>query len=748
MMYHSQLKLSILFLLFTLSACSDSVNLSEKERNAVSQSFLTEQAALDIYNARTLSITGKIQDSTSLAIANATVNIVDTNTSFTTPANGNFTMTNLPRKNILLEVNAPGFRSEKIPVFMQHPVSTTTITIPTIILNNDSATSARMLFGGDVAFGRRFLDPDETTARDAVPLDNPDALILASNPEPGTRNVIKELRPYYQEADWGVFNFETPVTDSPTTPHPTKDYVFFTLPGSLPAIKWLGVDYVSGGNNHVYDYLETGVIDTINNLNLAGIPFSGAGLNSAQAFAAYRQTIKGSPYSFLSMTSINGRKHEVNYVAEAAKGGAADLSIDADVSVAIQGEINAGQIPIVQYHSGDEYSFEPTSYVQNRIQLAADENVPLVVIHHPHVAQGIGVFDNTYVILGLGNLAFDQARVETMLGVMARVDLTGGSVEDIRLLPVYLESFAPKLITGRLAHDFLRRLGEFSHSYGALLYPYNGQGWVSFTPTDRVAIDRTVTIDVDIPASGSTVVDLRSYLQWGESLYSVKSSRQVMMQAGRDLMQHGDFEDWDKDSDFNEAARWDTNDTSRFICISHAFRDTTALCTVRKSVHNDDTVAAFRNRIRVMGDAQNTPNKNLSLFGYHKADNAGRISIISQYYASFGELEFGEEEVLTHAGGSFNWQVFNRDLNMPADVFSAPDKDARALRIFIHQSPPAAGEGLAVFDELAIIAWEDNIASDQLLQTPHMKDFLKVSGTEGNLKLILKMRKYVPAASQ
>jgi len=739
-----------------LSACSDVTNLSEEERKATPQAVIDEQALLENYNTTPIDLTGRVQSESGVPVVNALIQIVGSALTASSNASGDFSLTGLNRRNVLLQISAAGFRIEYIPVYLQQPVTINSTALPTIVLSHDTDSRARLLFGGDVAFGRRFLDIDESTPLNQVPPDDSDALIQAGNPDPGTRAVLSELRPYYQEADLGVFNFETPVTDTPITPHQEKDFVFFTLPGSLPAISWLGVDYVSMGNNHVYDYLEGGVSDTINHLNNAGIPFAGAGLNSNDAFAAYRSSLKSNNYGFLAMTSIGGFQHSNNYVAEAAKGGAANLTKDADVIAAIQGEQAAGHIPIVQFHTGDEYIFEPTDYVLSRIQLATNENVPLAVLHHPHVAQGVGLFGNTWAVLGLGNLAFDQARLETMLGVMARVDMNADNVEQIRMLPVYLEAYSPKLISGRLAHNFLRRLGEFSHAYGGLLYPYNGQGWVSMVPTDRAVVDRSINITVNIPASdsasgsgsGSTVVDLREVLQWGESLYSVNTTASVTLQQGRDLMQHGDFEDWDKDADVNEVARWDHSGDSRLICQSHAYKGNAALCLMRKSVNFDDTVAAFRNRIRVMGDAHDLPNKDLSLFGYYKGSNSGAMSIVSRYYASFGDLEFGEEVALQHPGGTFSWQAFNRRLNMPADVFSNGELDARALRVFIHQSPPASGEGLAVFDELAVIAWENTITSAQFLDVPHAKDFLKVSGSAGTVQLSLQLRKFVPSASQ
>lgn len=448
------------------------------------------------------------------------------------------------------------------------------------------------------------------------------------------------------------------------------------------------------------------------------------------------------------MTSVSGSQHTQTYVADAIKGGAADLREDADVVAAIQNEQVAGYIPIVQYHTGQEYTYEPTDFVLDKIQLAVDNNVPLLIAHHPHIAQGVGLINNTVAILGLGNLAFDQARLETMFGLVARVDMNGGLVEQVRLLPVYLENFAPQLISGRLGSNFLRRIGEFSHAYGALVYPYNGQGWVDLG-ADAVRLERTVNIDVSIPASGSTVIDLRAWAQDDESLLELNTASVLTIQMGRDLFGHGDFEDWDNDAQQLDAARWDVSSSSRYLCLSHAYRGTAGLCSVRSSSNSSASVTPNRNRIRVMGDALDMPIKDLTLFGYFKGDNAGPITLRTRYFASVGDLVFGEEDAVTHPGGSFDWQPFIGDLNMPAEVPVAPGQvagefNARALRIFIMHSPPASGDALAAFDELAVIGWEDEITPAVQVQIPHAKDFLRVSGTPGTHQLTLTFGRHVP----
>ena len=163
------------------------------------------------------------------------------------------------------------------------------------------------------------------------------------------------------------------------------------------------------------------------------------------------------------MTSVSGGDHKIDYVASDTKGGAADLTDSDAVTEAIVCEVDAGRIPIVQLHTGKEYTHAPTSYAQDRFSLTHEAGARLIVGHHPHVAQGVGLMDGgVLVVHSLGNFAFDQARLETMLGLAARVDLAGGEVVRARLIPLYVEDFRPRPVGGELADRFLRRLGEVS----------------------------------------------------------------------------------------------------------------------------------------------------------------------------------------------------------------------------------------------------------------------------------------------
>lgn len=510
-----------------LIGCSSGYEETTEERST--QSFNDvfneyEQAFQDNFFAQPISLTGKVVSTDNVNIASAELTVTDEVQGFsvvtTTDENGRFSLNDLKRHIVSLNVTADGYLPETLIVNLKRDEATQEFDLPSIILAPSDSIN-RMVFGGDTAFGRRFLDPDETTPVNQVPADNPEALIQASDPEPGTREALQWIKPHYEAADLSVVNLETPVTAQPTTPHPEKSFVFFTLPESIGGLQWLGVDYVSLGNNHVYDYLEQGLTTTLNNLDSYGMAHSGAESSSRavsssrvvssieKAFAPYQTELGGTTYGLISATSVSGDQNEINYVAGDSKGGAADLRETDILQRVIERQNAVGKVPIVQLHTGKEYTFEPSSYALRRLNEAADFGAALVVAHHPHVAQGVGKHKGVYQLHGLGNLAFDQARLETMLSQIGRVDMQAEQVNQIRMIPVYLKDYRPRLIGSELADRFLRRIGEYSRSYGIYLAPYNGQGWVLDQKEPAKHETREVTQTLTIPDSGELIVDLR-----------------------------------------------------------------------------------------------------------------------------------------------------------------------------------------------------------------------------------------------
>ncbi len=62
-----------------------------------------------------------------------------------------------------------------------------------------------------------------------------------------------------------------------------KKYLYRVEPAAIGAWKWLGLDIVNLANNHVLDYRQKGLLDTVAALDRAGIEHVGAGRDAASA---------------------------------------------------------------------------------------------------------------------------------------------------------------------------------------------------------------------------------------------------------------------------------------------------------------------------------------------------------------------------------------------------------------------------------------------------------------------------------
>lgn len=650
-------------------------------------------------------------------------------------------------RNRYLQLRKTGYRDEFL-VASAAAQPGDSADLPDVYLHADDGAEMRLLFAGDVAFGRRYFDPlaeNRVTALPAVAT----GLIHPATAESDTKSVLRLFRPLFQSADFASVNLETVVTDNPATPHPYKPFVFFTLPASLPALQWLGVDYVGTGNNHVYDFLQPGIIDTLQSVAAAGFPHSGAGLNEEEAFAAYETTIRGTTTHWLAATSIDGSEYPITYVAEGAnKGGAANANNEARLRNALDAA-NPAHTIIAQVHGGTEYTFEPTAYIRGRMDLIAQNGADLVVSHHPHVAQGVGRTNNTWLLHSLGNFAFDQNRVETMLGIAARVDLLGKQTRAIRLIPVYLKEFVPTPVGGAIANRLFRRLSEHSDA-GVYVVPYWGQGWVSNDLSVWRRDTRTLDMEIDIGDSGVAVADLRRHVHSDEFLSEIAADPALSLQAGHDLFGFGDFEDDDSDALDFDATHWDVTSANATVCARAAYAGRAGLCSAHSAGNRDDTVVALRVRVRVDGDATNTPEKDLTLVAYVRGRNAGPVHIVTRYLASTEVKEFGENTIVNVNGGDYDWKMLDTDIPMPADTRlpgSVPEIDEpRAIRVFLRHSPPRLNGGEAQFDEIAIVSWKDK----QSLTTAwanaryNTTDFLKVYGAPGRHTLHLAIQRWVP----
>lgn len=230
------------------------------------------------------------------------------------------------------------------------------------------------------------------------------------------------ITPLVSAADVAVCHMEVPI--SPDNSH-ISGYPAFSAPAeTAAAMAATGFDGCSTASNHSIDRGFTGVIGTLESLDLWGLAHAGTGRTPEEAFAPAWYDAAGIKVAHLSYT------YGTNGIPLPSDAPWSVRLIDPAVIVADAQQVRSegAEVVVVSMHWGTEYQADPNE--QQRA--VADEvtrsgAVDLVVGHHAHVPQPAERVNGKWVLFGLGNLVSNQTsgccKPGVQDGVIATVNL-------------------------------------------------------------------------------------------------------------------------------------------------------------------------------------------------------------------------------------------------------------------------------------------------------------------------------------
>lgn len=704
--------------------------------------FDGSEAAFDTKYANTpVSLGGVVVDRSGQPVAGATIRVLAfgvgaTNAGriTTTDASGAFSLSNLVRRSVLLKISRTGYYSEIVPVDLQRPIDEATTSAGALTMTRTKAGRARLVFVGDTMFGRRFTDADE----DGVQGEAGD-LIRPGSRAADAAAIVAYVRDAIGSADYAVANLECAVTAAPDTPHPYKSYTFYSHPDTLAGLVHAGIDGVDLGNNHVFDYLGAGVWDTINAVSEYDLDWTGAEMDEQAAQdTTIRTELRGVPLALQGFSALRSDgSTQTPYLLVARdpdKAGALEAS-NANMFDFLDAEAgDSFAVPMI--HGGSEYSRFPIDSMRARFVDLAAGGAGLVVAHHTHTPHGIGLVDAAggprFVLMSLGNFIFDQSTFETTQSMIAVVDVDatpgGFEVARVELLPVHVEDYVPKLLSGTGLLRLARQLGHLSSHLpltpsnssqpdglrGATVIPAGQRALALRSPAQYATVSTQEALSVTV-SGGATAPIAYARSGPGDSLAAVKTGVSAAAEYGRDILLYGDFEDTDVDGAFSEGFSWGQT-TSRYVQNSVVRSGVAAAVLLRKS-SNVSTIEMPNTRTLPVA-----PGDRLTIRGYVRGDNAGTFQVRTRFYGASGAV-IATHDRYTRSAGSYGWTQFTASFTAPTN--------ARDLRIYLRQTPPKSGEGRAFVDDLAVVLW-DGKASDAKaganVLAPNSYDFVRFTG--------------------
>ncbi|TVY08235.1 CapA family protein [Paenibacillus cremeus] len=270
----------------------------------------------------------------------------------------------------------------------------------------------------------------------------------------------QNVQPYLSEPDITIANLETPVTENGTPQD--KEYVYKTNPQYLPALKDSGVDVVNLANNHSMDQGELGLVDTLQHLQSVELPFVGAGMNEAEAFAPVYIEKNGIKVAVLGFSRV---VPEGSWYAGLRKPGLATTYDPTKALKAIQLAKQNADLVVVIAHWGIEREDTPEKYQVNLAHQYIDSGADLVIGGHPHVLQGFEAYNGKWIAYSLGNFIFTTNGVpKTWETLILQADCTQEAACSMSIVPVLTKYASPTPMEAEAGAKLIQRLNAINRN--------------------------------------------------------------------------------------------------------------------------------------------------------------------------------------------------------------------------------------------------------------------------------------------
>ena len=255
--------------------------------------------------------------------------------------------------------------------------------------------------------------------------------------------------------DLRVVNLETAVTTSEDQ-WPEKGIHYRMHPDNIPCLTAAGIDCCVLANNHVIDWGYSGLLETLQSLERAGLATAGAGRNqkTAEAPAVFTLPGKGRVLVFAFGHASSGVSDEWQASVDAP-----GLSVLPDLSEATVAEVRAriaiaarrpGDLVVASIHWGGNWGYEvPRAHRTFARRLIEEAGVHLVHGHSSHHPRGIEVHKGRLILYGCGDFlndyegisGYEAFRDDLALMYFVTLDPHKGQLVRLDMTPLQIKRF-------------------------------------------------------------------------------------------------------------------------------------------------------------------------------------------------------------------------------------------------------------------------------------------------------------------
>ena len=244
------------------------------------------------------------------------------------------------------------------------------------VLQPDGSVIVTLTAVGDVTIGRNVQHSGSSIFEKELKKQNDDVNFIFRN--------VKDI---FEGDDVTIVNFEGVLADTYTVPSNKRnnEFLFLGKPGYARALTENSVEMATIENNHINDFGEQGVTDTISALEGAGVAWA-----NADHMAVYQT--QGLRIGLLAYQTLNQP-----FTSDELK-----VMVDEDITAARK----TCDLVVVYFHWGNELDYSPRD---NQVMLgraAIDSGADLVLGAHSHRINPIECYQGRYIVYSLANCSF------------------------------------------------------------------------------------------------------------------------------------------------------------------------------------------------------------------------------------------------------------------------------------------------------------------------------------------------------
>ena len=296
-------------------------------------------------------------------------------------------------------------------------------------------------------------------------------LFSTGNPE----RVFHDILPLLKDADYVVANLECPVTNS--TEKLNKNSINLkSKPSDVDVLQNAGIHGFGLANNHVLDYGEKGLIDTLDYLSKRNIKYYGVdSIDNASNPLVLN-------FNSLSIGFLAFAEQEFNCAVDYGIG--ASKWDDIDSIDIIKKAKEKCDFLILQYHGGIENYKYPSPLLQKKCRAMAEAGADFITCQHSHVIGTREKWKDKEILYGHGNTIFGYSKEggdDWNNGMICVVDLEydkDGVSSNINYLPIIASQNGEFLAKGDIKDNILSSFANESLNIKNPEFIRNQ--WVSF----------------------------------------------------------------------------------------------------------------------------------------------------------------------------------------------------------------------------------------------------------------------------